>query len=118
VPAGKVSNELVHGGDTFTTLLHAAGTEVPQDRIIDGMDMRGFLLGDAQEAGRDTVLCLQGNRLQAQQWRQWKANLFQQDDAFSTWSPYNLPHLHNLEWDPREEHEIGKPGSNRRLRYE
>jgi len=83
--------------------------KVPADRQIDGMDMSDFLLGNAEESGRDRVVCLQGNRLQAVKWRQWKAHLFQQDDAYSTWSPYNVPHIHNLEWDPREEHEVGFP---------
>jgi arylsulfatase A-like enzyme len=109
VPAGKVSNELVHVVDTFATLLPAAGAKVPSDRQIDGMDMRDFLLGDAEKSGRDAVLCLQGNRLQAVKWRQWKAHLFQQDEALSTWAPYNVPHIHNLEWDPREEHQIDFP---------
>jgi hypothetical protein len=109
VPAGKVSNELVHLVDLFTTLVLAGGGTVPADRVIDGVDMREFLLGNADESGRDTVLCLQGNRLQAIKWRQWKAHLFQQDGLVSTWTPYNMPHLHNLEWDPREEHEIGFP---------
>ena len=83
----------------------AGGGSVPADRVIDGMDMRGFLLGDAEESGRDTVLCFNGNRLQAVKWRQWKAHLFKQDDFYSTWSPYNAPHVHNLEWDPREGYE-------------
>jgi arylsulfatase A-like enzyme len=109
VPAGKVSNELVHSVDTFSTLVLAAGAKVPADRQIDGMDMRNFLLGDAEQSGRDTILCLQGNRLQAVKWRQWKAHLFQQDSFLSTWTPYNLPRLHNLEWDPREEHEVDFP---------
>jgi arylsulfatase len=109
VPAGKVSNELVHLVDLFTTLVLAGGGSVPGDRQIDGMDMRGFLLGEAEQSGRDSVLCLQGNRLQAVKWRQWKLHLFQQDVPASTFSPYNAPHLHNLEWDPREEHEIGFP---------
>ena len=109
VPAGKVSNELVHLVDMFTTLVLAAGARVPDDRQIDGMDMREFLLGDAEQSGRDTVLCLQGNRLQAVKWRQWKAHLFEQDAMLSTWTPYNMPHLHNLEWDPREEHEVDFP---------
>ncbi|MGO9751082.1 MAG: hypothetical protein ACLP22_06130 [Solirubrobacteraceae bacterium] len=60
MPAGKVSNELVHLVDTFTTLLLAAGAHVPDDRQIDGMDMREFLLGAAEQSGRDTVLCIQG----------------------------------------------------------
>jgi arylsulfatase A-like enzyme len=109
VPAGKISNELVHLVDTFTTLLLAAGATVPVDRQIDGMDMREFLLGGAQESGRDAVLCMQGNRLQAVKWRQWKAHLFKQDEALSTWAPYNFPRLHNLEWDPREEHQVDFP---------
>jgi arylsulfatase len=74
VPAGRVSNEWVHQVDMFTTLVRAGSGAVPADRQIDGMDMRDFLLGDAGESGRDTVLCIQGNRLQAVKWRQWKAN--------------------------------------------
>jgi arylsulfatase len=77
--------------------------------VIDGIDMREFLLGDADESGRDTVLCLQGNRLQAIKWRQWKIHLFQQDAFLSTWEAYNIPLLFNLEWDQREEHEVGFP---------
>jgi len=87
----------------------AGGGSVPEDRQIDGMDMRGFLLGDAAESGRDTVLCLQANRLQAVKWRQWKAHLFHQDGFYSAWMPYNIPRIHNLEWDPREEHEVDFP---------
>ena len=109
VPAGRISNELVHEVDWFTTLLLIAGAEVPSDRQMDGMDMRDFLLGDGAQSGRDTVLCLQGNRLQAIKWHQWKVNLFHQDGFASTWSAYNMPHIHNLEWDPREEHVIDFP---------
>jgi arylsulfatase len=108
-PAGKVSNELVHEVDMFTTLLLAAGAQVPNDRMIDGMDMRAFLLGEAEQSGRDAILCFQGTRLQAVKWRQWKAHLFKQDEFTSTWAPYNMPHIHNLEWDPRELHEVGFP---------
>ncbi|WP_346355384.1 arylsulfatase [Azotosporobacter soli] len=109
IPAGKVSNELVHAVDTFTTLLCAAGAKVPDDRQIDGMDMRPFLLGEAEESGRDTVLCFQNERLQAIKWRQWKAHFFKQDEFLSTWTPYNVPNLYNLEWDPREEHTVDFP---------
>jgi arylsulfatase A-like enzyme len=109
VPEGKVSNELVHQVDFFTTLVKAGGGTVPTDRQIDGMDMTDFLLGDAEESGRDVVLCLQGNRLQAAKWHQWKVHLFKQDDFYSTWSAMNMPILHNLEWDPREEHQVDFP---------
>jgi arylsulfatase A-like enzyme len=109
VPAGRVSNELVHGVDWFNTLVLAAGAKIPDDRIIDGMDMRDFLLGSAQESGRDIILHLQGNRLQSVKWHQWKAHLFQQDTFYGPWSALNIPHVHNLEWDPREEHQIDFP---------
>ena len=106
VPAGKVSNELVHQVDFFPTLVKAGGGTVPTDRVIDGMDMTDFLLGDAEESGRDTVLCIQGDRLQAVKWHQWKLHLFKQDDFYSTWVPWNFPMIYNLEWDPREESEV------------
>jgi arylsulfatase len=109
VPAGRVSNELVHEVDLFTTLVLAGGGSVPADRQIDGMDMRGFLLGNAEESGREVVLCMMGNRLQAVKWRQWKAHLFHQDDFFSTWTPYAVPRVYNLEWDPREENQVDFP---------
>jgi arylsulfatase len=104
VPAGKVSNELVHEVDWFTTLILAGGGQVPTDRQIDGMDMRDFLLGDADESGRDVILCMNANRLQAIKWRQWKLHLMKQNDFMGTWEPYSTPNLFNLEWDLREEH--------------
>lgn len=55
MPAGKVSNEMVHELDLFNTLVLAGGGSVPTDRQIDGIDMRRFLLGDAQESGRETA---------------------------------------------------------------
>jgi hypothetical protein len=85
------------------------------------MDMRGFLPGDAGESGRDAVLCMQGNRLQAVKWHQWKVHLFTQDNMYSTWPPNNIPIVYNLEWDPREEHQadfahtwVIAPGRGRR----
>ncbi|MEV8212955.1 sulfatase-like hydrolase/transferase [Leifsonia sp. NPDC077715] len=109
VPAGRVSNELVHEVDLFSTLVLAGGGTLPADRKIDGMDMRDFLLGDAGESGRDVVLHMNGNRLQAIKWHQWKIHLFQQDDFYSTWSALATPNLFNLEWDPREEHQVDFP---------
>ena len=84
--------------------------------MIVGMDMRDFLLGDAEESGRDIILSLQENRLQAVKWHrwkahclQWKAHLFKQDEFYSTWSPLNMPLIYNLESDPREEHQVDFP---------
>ncbi|MFC9356437.1 hypothetical protein ACFTZB_07615 [Rhodococcus sp. NPDC057014] len=87
----------MHEVDFFTTLVTAEGGTVPGDRQIDGMDMSSFLLGTDENSGRDMVLYLQGNRLQAVKWHQWKVHLFEQDDFYSTWAPTNVPILYNLE---------------------
>ncbi|MFC9557642.1 hypothetical protein ACFTWF_43315 [Rhodococcus sp. NPDC056960] len=71
--------------------------------------MSGFLPGADEDSGRDLVLCLQGDRLHAAKWHQWKVHLFEQDDFYSTWAPTNVPILYNLEWGPREEHQVNSP---------
>lgn len=76
---------------------------------IDGMDMREFFFASAEQSGRDTILHFNGSRLQGIKWRNWKAHLFKQDEFMSTWKPLNEPHLFNLEWDLREEHQCGFP---------
>jgi hypothetical protein len=38
-----------------------------------------------------------------------EGHLFKQDDFYSTWSPLNIPLVYNLEWDPREEHQVDFP---------
>ena len=107
VPAGRVSNEIVHELDMFPTLARLGGGSVPRDRKIDGIDVSDFLLGRSEDSGRDVVLCFNGMRLQAVKWKQWKAEIMEQDDFYGTWSPLNAPSLYNLEWDPREEHQVG-----------
>ncbi len=44
VPVNRVSNEIVHEVDTYTTLASIAGAKIPTDRAIDGIDMTNFLL--------------------------------------------------------------------------
>src|SRR6202030_654418 len=55
IPAGRVSNEMVHEVDTFTTLAAIAGAAIPTDRAIDGGDQRAFLLGKTEISSRGGV---------------------------------------------------------------
>ena len=48
IPPGRVSNEIVHQVDTFTTLASVAGVPVPTDRAIDGVDQTDFLAGSSR----------------------------------------------------------------------
>jgi arylsulfatase len=70
VPAGRVSNEIVHEVDTFTTLAKMAGAAVPQDRAIDGVDQRS---GEVAELENDILRRTAGLVEPANQARRAKA---------------------------------------------
>jgi arylsulfatase A-like enzyme len=53
VPAGRVSNEIVHIVDLYTTLAHFAGADVPKDRPIDGVNQSDFFLGNQETSNRE-----------------------------------------------------------------
>jgi uncharacterized sulfatase len=46
VPAGLTYHEPVHGFDMFATAAAAAGVPVPDDRVIDGVDLVPFAMGE------------------------------------------------------------------------
>jgi arylsulfatase len=45
IPPGRVSNEIVHEADTFSTFAKIAGSAIPQDRPIDGVAQSDFFFG-------------------------------------------------------------------------
>ena len=55
VPAGRVSDAVIATIDFLPTFAHLAGFEIPDDRVIDGIDQTGLLLGET-EKGRDSFL--------------------------------------------------------------
>ena len=55
IPAGTASDEIVHEMDLFPTLARIAGGKVPDDRVIDGIDMSDFFLGKRKKSGRDAT---------------------------------------------------------------
>jgi hypothetical protein len=54
--------------------MHVAGGKVPDDRIIDGIEMRDFFVGKADKSGRESVIVYSGNDLFGIKWRNWKMN--------------------------------------------
>lgn len=105
IPAGRVSNEVVHEVDTFTTIAKIAGAAVPQDRPIDGVDQTDFLLGKSEKSSREGFPVYVADRLEAVKWRNWKFAFYEEERDW--WSPpikLGEPKAFDLITDPKEEY--------------
>ena len=106
IPAGRVSNEIVHIVDLFTTLAHLGGAEIPQDRPIDGVDQMDFFLGKQEKSNREGFPAYVADRLQAVKWRNWKMHLIWQENMYDAPQRLPLPKIINLLTDLKEEHDV------------
>ena len=97
VPAGVVSNEIVHEMDLFTTFASLAAGEVPQDRIIDGVDQSAFLLGEQENSNRESVVIYLGDDIYGVKGRNWKSVTRELDSGFGVPAKeYPIPMFYNL----------------------
>ncbi len=104
VPAGQISNEIVHEVDLFPTFARITGAELPKDRIIDGVDQTDFLLGKQEKSKREGFPCYVGDVLHAVKWRNWKVHFVWQEYMFDSPQPLPNPRVINLIEDPKERH--------------
>ena len=111
VLAGRVSNEIVHVVDCFTTLARIGGAEIPQDRPIDGLDQLDFFLGKQEQSNREGFPAYVANRLSAFKWRNWKAHYIWQENMYDPPQILPLPKVINLLTDPKEERDVGAKNS-------
>jgi len=102
VPAGQVSNEIVHITDMFTTPVRWAGLDIPQDRVIDGVDQRAFFEGKQEGSNRDGFLYWMGDTLYGVKWRNFKMVFVLQKTLADSARRLATPHLVNLDTDPKE----------------
>lgn len=110
-PVGMVSNDIVQISDLFTTLGHAAGAELPDDRPIDGVDQLPFLTGQQPHSARDSVPAYVGERLYAVKWRNWKVHFIWQETMYDPPQQLPIPKIINLLTDLREEHNVAATNS-------
>ena|ERR1700733_13402053 len=106
IPAGRVSNEIVHIVDMFTTLAHVGGAEIPRDRPIDGLDQMDFFLGKQERSNRDGFPACVADRLQAVNWRNWKMHLTRQENMYDAPQRLPLPTIINLLTDLKEQNDV------------
>jgi arylsulfatase len=106
VPAGRVSDEIVHITDIFTTIVKWAGGEIPTDRVIDGIDQRPFLLGKQDNSNREGFPFWNGDRLYGVKWKNWKGIFYRQKYMWDPVETLPTPHLYNLIEDPKERENV------------
>lgn len=105
IPAGRVSNEIVHEIDLFPTLAAAAGAAIPKDRAIDGVSQLPFLEGKQAESSRESVIFFANAQLRAVKWHDWKLHyVYAPESGAPPVAP--LMRLFNLLSDPKEETDI------------
>jgi arylsulfatase A-like enzyme len=102
IKAGVVSASLLCTLDLFPTVAKLTGGEVPQDRIIDGLDMSGVLL-KGTPGPRRSLFYYRGTRLFAARRDHWKLHLFTQK-GYGQANPdaHDPPLLFDLNSDPAE----------------
>lgn len=110
IPAGGVSNEIVHEMDLFTTLAPIVGGKVPTDRAIDGVEQSQFFLGKQESSNRDSLVVYVGSEIYRVRWQNRKMmfkDLLTGTGPVEQWS---IPRLFNLNLYPREEHALSYEG--------
>jgi arylsulfatase len=118
VPAGAVSNEIVHEMDLFPTFAKIVGAKLPRDRIIDGVDQSAFLLGREERSARESVVVYVGAEIYGVKWRDWKLMMKELPTGFGQPAEQpQIPYIYNLLLDPKEEHPVLYGPENFWVRY-
>jgi arylsulfatase len=109
VPAGRVSDEIMHIVDWFTTLLHAADLAAPADRVIDGVDQLDWLTGTSDVSARDGYIYWMGSEMYGVKWRNFKLVFNAQRYLSDPAAKLPTPRLINLATDPHERESVSLP---------
>ncbi|MHC4993839.1 MAG: sulfatase family protein [Planctomycetota bacterium] len=103
VPAGAVVDDIVASVDILPTFAALAGAGVPDDRVIDGVDLTDLITGKTQTSPRDHYYYYLWSHLQAVRQGPWKLILSR---------PQNPPWLGPLTGrhvDPKDELAVDSP---------
>jgi arylsulfatase len=109
VPEDQESNEIVHIADLFTTLLKWSGLQIPNDRVIDGIDQRAFFEGKQDRSDRDGFPYWMGEKMYGVKWHQFKMVMVLQRTLDAPALSLATPHIVNLDVDPKERQAYNYP---------
>ncbi|MEK6592008.1 MAG: arylsulfatase [Pseudomonadota bacterium] len=111
IPAGGVSNEIVHVTDLYPTLARSAGAQVPDDRPLDGIDQLDFVCGRQAKSRREGFVYFIKDELRAAKWRDWKMHVVWEAEPNAGANHLETPWIFNLIQDPKEETDVGTANS-------
>ncbi|MBV6303334.1 arylsulfatase [Candidimonas humi] len=106
ITPGRVSNEIVHVTDIFSTLAHVGGAQLPADRPIDGVDQSSFLFDNASKSAREGFVFYIKKEMRALKWRDWKLHFYWEPEVNEGKGKLESPYLFNLTRDPKEETDV------------
>ncbi|MEW4488048.1 sulfatase [Thalassoglobus sp. JC818] len=104
IPAGQVTLELASTMDLYTTFIELSGGTIPQDRVVDGLNISPVLFGEGPSP-RDTMFYYRGTELMAVRSGPWKAHFFTQTSyvkGSNVRNEHDPPLLYHLDHDPSE----------------
>ncbi len=70
-----VNSGIITSLDLLPSLAALAGGKIPEDRVIDGMDLSGLMMGRVKESGRDSFFYYLCNTLEAARVGDWKLHV-------------------------------------------
>lgn len=117
IPAGMVSNGIMHEMDVMPTLARMSGASVPANRAIDGVDQSDFLTGKQVGSNRAGFVVYVGNDIYGVKWGDWKMMNKELETGTSAIKQYSVPRIYNLHLDPREELGMATALENLWVRY-
>ncbi|MEC7265069.1 MAG: sulfatase [Bacteroidota bacterium] len=91
--------------DLFTTFSNMVGVPIPDDRIIDGVDL-GPTLFEGAKGARNDMFFYRGDRMYAARVGDYKAHFVTQPPYGTEVTEHNPPLLYNLNVDPSEKYDI------------
>ncbi len=106
IPAGSVSNEIVHQMDLYPTLAAIVGGNVPDDRAFDGVDQSAFILGQQENSNRDHVIVYMGEEIYGVKWTDWKVMFKENETVYADTKSYSTPRVYDLINDPGERKDV------------
>ncbi|MCB0853377.1 MAG: sulfatase, partial [Bacteroidetes bacterium] len=93
--------------DLYTTFSKLAGVEIPDDRVVDGIDLSPVLF-DGKKGNRNHMFYYRGDMLYAVRVGDYKAHFITQDAYGPNRNEHEIPLLYNLSVDPSEKYDVAE----------